>query len=226
MKKLLLTSVVAFATCISSFAQGNVLFGASSKAIWDDFSTGTPHLAADLYVALVFSATTPTIEGITGTGLATAGNGSVYTATNSTSATTSFTAATAWNDILKGNGFLVDGPTALTALQGSTSANGSVTYNASTAFSADNVIAGTTYYGYLIAWSTAYSTPTLAAAADAAVGWSAYFTYTPTSGINIPVNINTLTIPFGVAPVTVPEPCTMALLGLGGLSLLVIRRRK
>jgi hypothetical protein len=29
-----------------------------------------------------------------------------------------------------------------------------------------------------------------------------------------------------LSPVVVPEPCTMALLGLGGLSLLVIRRRK
>lgn len=81
---------------------------------------------------------------------------------------------------------------------------------------------GASYEMYVVAWNSAYATPALAAAANAAVGWSADFLYaTGSSALSTP--IATPALPFGVF--AVPEPSTMALAGLGGLSLLFFRRR-
>jgi hypothetical protein len=90
---------------------------------------------------------------------------------------------------------------------------------------------GASSYSFMeVAWSAAYSSPSAAAAANGAIGWSYVSSYGPlptdpsaTAAANGPA--------FGAygvfAPVTaVPEPGTMALAAIGGISMLMFRRRK
>jgi len=227
MKKTILIAAAIAMAGISSFAQGNILFSGPSKGVWDNFSSSTPHLTGEgIYVALMFGTGTPTIASISGTGLLTAGNGGEYTSTNSINLNTSFSAATAWNDILNQSGWaLVTGTNNVDPAQMAvSSSNGAFTYNAGSAWQSQNLTGGTVYNMYIIGWSSAYATPQLAAAANAAVGWSSYFSYTPAVGISTPPTFSGLATPFGV--VATPEPSTMALAAIGGASLLLFRRRK
>jgi hypothetical protein len=213
-KTLILIGAVAFMT-VSSFAQGNIYISDSARGIWGIDYSGTARLGPGLDWSLIAgpAATTPSVD-------------SIMTSTP-TNTIGFFDPSTAWNDILNQPGyFFVDGTNGA-AIEGAVAANGSVNYNASIAFSAANLIGGTTNTMYLIAWSSAYATPSAAQAAGAAVGWSNPFQYLPTSGINTPnygVTMNSAGLsPFGVGPV--PEPTTVALAGLGGLALLGLRRR-
>lgn len=84
--------------------------------------------------------------------------------------------------------------------------------------------AGATVYLQVLAWEGNYSTYAAAVAANAANGMSSVFSTTigatPTS---FPADISGVGV---VALSSVPEPTTMALAGLGGLSLLFLRRKK
>ena len=91
-----------------------------------------------------------------------------------------------------------------------------------------NTVAGMTsganYNMYVVAWNSAYANPTAAGLAGSAVGWSQMFTYATGSSALATV-LPTVVTGFGVFN-PVPEPSTIALAGLGGLSLLLFRRRK
>jgi hypothetical protein len=102
--------------------------------------------------------------------------------------------------------------------------NGNFAYSASTFPLSGSPIGNITEY--VVAWLAADgSTPSAAALAGAPVGWSAPFNYLTTSSIGTPLTLaNSGFVGFGVAPV--PEPSTLALAGLGGLSLLLFRRRR
>ena len=208
MKKILIIIGAVAVGTASSFAQGNIVISDSARGIWDVFS-GAPQ---DLDWSLIAgpAATTPSVDSIM-----------TFTPTNGLALNDP---AAAWNDILNQGGyFFVDGTNGA-AIVGAVGSNGSVSYNAGNAYSAANLTGGTTYTMYLIAWENLYATPSAAQAANAAVGWSAPFQYTPPSGINSPPNMNSAGLaPFGVVPS--PEPATVALAGLGGLALFGLRRR-
>jgi hypothetical protein len=226
MKKTLLIAAAVTLTAISSFAQGNILYSGGLSAVKQD-TNGTPSNVAGMTVELFFSTgvAAPAVDGITATGLSTGANGGKFVgSTFSATAANTFSIASAWADILgDGNYFAPIGTNGVNVLAVSTGTGG-WTYNGATSFSSSNVTGGTAYTAYLVGWAGGYATAALAAAAGAPVGWSQYFTYTPTSGNTVAVNTSTLEGAFGVfAPV--PEPTTIALASLSGLSLLAFRRR-
>jgi hypothetical protein len=146
----------------------------------------------------------------------------INTATVSSS---TWQASTAWTDILTDPTFTlardVNAGNAVAVAQTLTS--GAFQYNSGSVFGINGTTAGTPVQVFEIGWSSAYATPALAAAANSAVGWSAVFAYTPTLFTATPVPMAAPT-QWGTAGV--PEPSTMALAGLGSLSLLLFRRRK
>lgn len=219
MKKLIIITAALAITGISSFAQGNVSIAGGVGGIWNNYTNVPMVTAGGFDVALLVGTGTPLISGISSTG-------------SGTNATLVFSTATAWNDIMTDSAYsFVDGTNGLAMVaNASTILKGTFAYNAGSSWSAANVNAGTTYNIYEIAWSTAgglYTTASLAAQNDAYVGWSQVFSYTPTSGANQPTQISPANNVgwYGIGGV-VPEPTTMALAGLGGLAMLLIRRRK
>jgi hypothetical protein len=149
----------------------------------------------------------------------------------STPTTGTFSVAGAWADITGDQNYQlaqnVLGASSVTmgVLTGSHGGNFSYTYNAAANVEMNTtagIIGGNSYEMYAIAWNSAYATPALAAANGAAVGWSSSFLYA--TGVSSLATVTATAIPaFGVF--AVPEPSTMALAGLGGLSLLFFRRR-
>jgi hypothetical protein len=224
MKKTLVIAVALAITSISSFAQGNINFGGSIREVWNTETNGAPvnkwTSAGSFYVTLLFSTVSPSsVSAVSATG-------------SSTNQSVTYLTSSAWTDVasdLSGTWKQVTGTDGTTAAVASGTTSGTWSYNSSSAWSAANLTAGTTYYMYEVAWDTdggLYTTLAAAEAAGAYVGWSQVFTYTPTSGSTGATVINAALAGYYGVGGTVPEPTTMALLGLGGLSLLVIRRRK
>lgn len=219
MKKLVLIStVIASLAGFSAFGQGYFQFTTGKSQAWDGFSTGVAHTAA-VNVAFLWAAqgSVPTVEGIL--------NGVPTTATTGNS---TWSAAAAWTAILNDPLFqlAVNSGTGNSLAVALTTTAGAVSYNSGGAFAGPTATAaGSIYTLYMIGWSSAYATPSLASAAGAAVGWSQAFDYTATALTSVPNNMIGRTPNFGIGGI-VPEPTTMALAGLGSLMLLAIRRRK
>ena len=224
MKKTLILSALAvtvFSTTV--FGQGYFQFTSSKSQAYDGFTTpAVSALGSTINIGFLWAvaSTVPTINAISAQSLKTGTNGQTGLG---------YTAATAWADILNGQfNFATNAATGalVTAL---TSTTGVISYNSGLSFGVSNTTPTTTYTVYEVAWSSAYATPWLAAAANAAVGWSTavqYATVTATGFVN---PLAGQFASFGVfAPSTgaVPEPSTMALAALGGASLLLFRRRK
>jgi hypothetical protein len=142
----------------------------------------------------------------------------------------SLSGTTAWADILGDSNFiLATNLTTASVISATSSSLGTISYlSGGTIVVTNTASGGGTASIIAIGWNSAYATPQLAQANNSPVGWSAVFTYAYKAGpvpgpAGTPGNMNGL-FQFGVAPV--PEPATMALAGLGGLSLLLFRRRK
>jgi hypothetical protein len=218
MKKTLITIALAL-TGFASFGQGYFLFTGNPRTAFDTFTTpGTSKGASTMDVGFLWGSTaaTPLISGILASGTSTnsvaSGNGSQF-------------AATAWSDLLSDPNFTVavNSGTSATVIV-PTAATGNWSYNSAGSFGVTGTAAAS-YTVIVFAWNGAYATPTLAKNAGAAVGWSAPFTYAAVSSIgSAPTMALSGLTAFGVVN-PVPEPATMALFGLGGLSLLMFRRR-
>jgi hypothetical protein len=225
MKKTLIIATMAALTAVSSYGQGWLNFQGFLHNTANNYTTpGTVTYNAGINVELFF---------------ATAGKASAVSAiaASSSPATLTYTTKTAWADIMGDSLFQAVQGTggAGTVAQFASAANGGGVYNASKAYGAGNLVGGTTYSMYEVAWfaGTAgqYTTLALAAAANGNngtyVGWSQVFSYNAlTSGNPAPTLFaNTFVGLFDVGG-TIPEPTTMALAGLGGLAMLMFRRRK
>jgi len=228
MKKQLIIAAVALGMAASSFAQGYALFGTSGKSwVWDDFSTsgvsqngGTAGANINLAFLIGAQSATPL--------LGTTGNASGNTTPFSNAAGT-----TIWNNILNDPNFglaknLANGNIVQTTVNTSSLVLGGWSFGST--FQVQG-LAGGNYSVIAIGWNAAYATPSAAAAAGAAVGWSSVFAYTlqpDTSTAPSTFNGSGMTA-FGVtpiAPAATPEPGTMALAAIGGASLLLFRRKK
>jgi hypothetical protein len=224
MKKLVLIStLMATFAGLSAFGQGYFQFATGKSQVYDGFSTGVAHTATTVDVAFLWAVAgdTPLISSIMSA-----------VPTTMLSSNSTYTAAAAWNDILHDANFTlaVNSASGNSLASVASAANGFVNYNGGTAFAGPSSTSpGVAYALFMIAWDGTYATPTLAAAANggagASVGWSAVFAYTPSTVTGIPAGMIGVTPAFGVAGV-IPEPATLALVGLGGLSLLLFRRRK
>jgi len=217
MKKTLITVALTIAS-LASFGQGYFAFSGTPRSAWDSFTTqGVSHGAATMDVSFLWGAqgAVPSVDSILAS-----------TGTNNASFSSAAQQTAAWTAILNDPNFTLAYNTTLGAtVQVGTSAAGGWSYNSAATFPVQNTGANS-YTVYVIAWSNAYATPAAAQAANSAVGWSNPFTYAAVSSIGTPLSFAASgMLPFGVIT-SVPEPTTMALVGLGGLAVLAFRRRK
>jgi hypothetical protein len=224
MKKLIISSVLGVALAASTaFGQGYILFGGGSRTVWNDTGTSvasaatTPVTDSGFEASFLWSASSTTSP-----------MGSASVATNNSSA---YSSAAAWTAI---EGAGASGWTAATtggaAIVGGPANNlGSFSYNGNVPVSLDGSSApGQSINLYVIAWETEgglYTSLASAEAAGAPVGWSSVLTgYVLGSAPPATAPPVTSEAHFGIGPV--PEPTTLALAGLGGLSMLFLRRKK
>jgi len=224
MKKIIaLGLVVASMAATTAFGQGYFLFTSGKSHVYDGFTTpGAAATSANVDVAFLWAAGTPTpLVDTFLTSTPTSGNSST---------TELYTVGQAWTAILNDPNFTLaidNGSSAIAIAKTVASPAGSFSYNSGTDFAVTGTAANATYTLYQISWNSAFATPSAASAAGSAVGWSAPFSYTSVANIGTPASMSTgafgTFVPFVAS---VPEPGTMALAGLGGLSLLAFRRKK
>jgi hypothetical protein len=219
MKKLVLIStLVATFAGVSAFGQGYFLFTSSKSTVYNGFTGGAAALNTAVNTAFLWSADTTATAKVAEYGTS--------VASSTTVATSTYSAANAWADILTDANFTlaVNAANSQVAVMRTTSA-GAINYNAGAVFAITGTTAGTAVRVFEIGWNGAYATPSLASAAvnDGYVGWGQAFNYTPT--VFTATANNMPSVAFGVAGI-IPEPSTIALAGLGALSLLAFRRRK
>ena len=223
MKKILMISTLALTVVSTSvFGQGYFQFTSGKSQAYDGFTTtAVSALGATINVSFLWAAasTTPNIDTLIS-------NQSLKNGTNNQGGL-GYTAQTAWSTILNGQFTFATNAATGALVTAQTSATGVISYNSGLSFGVSNTAPSTTYTVYEVAWSSAYATPWLASAANAAVGWSSpiqYATVTATGFVNPMLG---QFASYGVfAPASTPEPSTLALAALGGASLLLFRRRK
>ncbi len=221
MKKLIISSVLGVMIAASTaFGQGYFAFTGSTRGVWDVYSQATPLTDSGFATAFLWAPSTVTSAGV-----------DAILPTVATNNSTSYSYTTAWSDIMNDPSFVLaasnTAPGNIMVQQGA--ANGS--YILPGNWGVPNTAASTTYSLLVIAWSTdggLYMTPSAASGANEPVGWSSVFNYTP-SAIQPPVGTPPVSGP-GINSALVflqfPELTTLALAGLGGISMLFLRRRK
>ena len=217
MKKLTAILALTVVTAASSFAQGYITLNSSTKYIFDNFTTpGTAVKNANINVGFIWLA----------------GSSQVYSALGSSGTTAQVGISSPWSSLttLSGgwNWGSLNGTTVFTAPTIGTAgpAQGSIAGGSQAAVFQGSTSEAITVY--LVAWSSAYSSPSAASTAGSAIGWSAPINYTTGSsgipGVTLAVAGMSNFYVDTIAPT--PEPGTMALAALGGASLLLFRRRK
>ena len=219
MKKLALIITLFTAIGTNAFAQdGYVDFFASHLRVWDEFtSPGTGVVApGDVNVTFLWALVgTPDPLGavvpITGVSSMAGGWNTVSSMISS-----------GWNIAVDdGTGAEADVADTANGIQ-----KGEIDYNNDLSFALAGSTGGDTYEIVVIGWDNQTGATTLGdgMAGDLAMGWSNEFEYTTGTTNTSPIsNFTDGMNAFGVAPV--PEPATFALAGLGGLAMLLLRRR-
>ena len=225
MKKIITLNLLAgWLATTAAFGQGYFMFTTGKSQIYDGFTTpGVSTLAATVNTSFLWGPanTTPAVD-------------SLVTSTPANGINTlnyGYSTAQAWNYILNGQFNVATNSATGNLVVQLCGANGSIIYNGATAFSVAGTVPNTIYTLYEISWDAHFATPALAAAAGAALGWSSPFQYTsgnvaspvapmPTTGFSAGGTLAS----FGTIA-SVPEPTTLALAVLGGLSLLACRRK-
>jgi len=236
-KQIALLATIIAASGFTAFGQGYITMSASTHDVWDEFTTSGVGANDTLMDVALLWATSGTADQLTSVGtqfglrqgaasdqVATNGVTSVGSA-NPFSTIATMISSGGWN---WATNVSVGSSGVGTIAVGSTLAAGNISYTGGISGTAQYQIGGTTagsvYELIAIAWNASASS--FATATD--IGWSNGANYTTGSSQS---DLNGQTAlsasgenQFGVA--SVPEPTTLALAGLGGLSMLFLRRRK
>ena len=228
---LILLALITTLAAGSASGQGYFKFSSTKSAVWDGSGAGAI-LSTRVEVALLWAiANTPSpfAGGAIGLnavpisyGSSTVVSWAAPQAANALAAS-SFTFATSATTPSPGG----------TPIIGFTSSTGAVSFNSGARF---DTVGGPgpaqTYTLMLVSWDRAYPSFSAAATAITAqgtaamIGWSAPVQVQSGSALNDP-NISSINfLQFGTFVVVDPEPGTLALTALGGVSLLIFRRRK
>ena len=230
MKKLVLISTMAITLAgLSAFGQGYFNFSGGKSSVWD--GTGATDVRnSTIDVAFLWAPANTTSK--VGTDTALTGSGALAGVPNTmNSANSTYQASAAWADIFTDPNFVfgLDANTANSLVVQTTLSTGAWAFIGQPPVTVPFGVTGTSssvqYSIFAIGWSSAYATPTAAELAGGKVGWSTVLQLTGASSIGTPgIPAWTQFAVAGAPPV--PEPTTLALAGLGGLSLLLFRRRK
>jgi len=238
-KQIALLATIIAVSGFTAFGQGFMSLTTGTKDIWDEFTTpGSGVIAADMDVAILWAAS-GTADQLTSVG--TAGNmglrqgpASNQVATNGVTSVGSANPFSTIATMISSGGWawatnVTTGTTGVGAIAvGATTSAGIAAYTGGVSGTPQFQVGGTTSGQVIefvaIAWNASASS--FSSASD--LGWSNASTYT-TGAFQSDVNGDTALSAsgenqFGVA--AVPEPTTLALAGLGGLSMLFLRRRK
>lgn len=218
MKKLLiplvLTVIVAGST---AFGQGYMLFGGGIRTVWDstDYLSPGPLTDSGFDTTFLWSATATTSP--------------MFPASTPTNSTVDFSFAAAWAEIegASSSGW-TNATTGGAGVVGAPSNNtGSFTSEGGNAFALDGSAgSGQVIDLFVVGWETdggLYTSLAAAEAGGAAVGWSSVFQYTLGSGPPASPPAETVVPHFGIGT---PEPTTVALAGLGAISMIFVRRKR
>jgi hypothetical protein len=219
MKKLVIISTLIATVAGTAFGQGYFQFTSNKSQVWDGFTTPNTATRSSLVnVSFLWSASTVAVPAVS----------SILASTPNTTTVggSTWAAADAWAAILTDPNFTLalNANAGNAVVVGQSLSTGSITYNNNAVFGIAGTTASVAVRVFEIGWSSGYATPQLAQAGNSAVGWSAAWNYTPSAFTGAPTAMNAPS-QFGTGGI-VPEPSTIALAGLGGLSLLLFRRRK
>lgn len=220
MKKFALAITLFAAIDMNALADGYVEFDASKSYVWDEFTTPGTGVVAPGDVTVTFLWALVGTPDPLGAGVATNG---VFSTTGGWS-TVSSMISSGWNiaeDAGNGNA------EADVAVNSSGPVKGGFGYGSGPPLPLAGTTGGDTYEFVVIGWDNLMGATTLeeGMAEDVPMAWSNGFDYVTGATLEAPVLIFSQSgmDPFGVVPV--PEPATLALAGLGGLSLLIVRRK-
>lgn len=213
-KTIAISLLTGWLAATSAFGQGYFAFTSGKNQVYDCFTVPTPTVGGNVRVSFLWAAagTTPVVD--------------IFLVSTPTSANTVlvYTIPQAWAAILNGQFNFATNAADNSLVKATLSSTGVINYNGGSPFGALGTTPNTTYTIYEVGWDSAYANPWLAAAAQSAVGWSNPIQYTAVTSTFFVNSMIGQFASFGVFGV--PEPTTMTLAALGGLSLLAFRRFK
>lgn len=203
---------------INAFAQeGYVLFVTPKNYVYDEFITPGIGVVSPGDVTVTFLWAPVETPDPLGSGVPTSGISNV----GSGWSTVASMLSSGWTVAQNASSGNAEADVAVTS-------QGGINYNGGSDFPAENMTGGNAYEFVVIGWDNLTGAATLenAMGDEVPMAWSNPFDYA--TGATVTATVEEFSEsgmnPFGVAPV--PEPASLALAGLGGFSLLFIRRRK
>jgi len=231
MKKILtILSLSVCVTALTSYGQGAFNFGGNSGYVWNDFGgSGAP--------GAIRASNNVDVSFLLGTGTALISSLQASMPTNSYGQNLAANTQGFWSALLNDPNYQIatNNGTAGTAgmVLGMTSTVGGYGYPGSgggTFFINGTSASGGSINIIVFGWDATYSTPQAAAAAGAAVGWTAPYAYNYGATTGTPTTTGAQGLTGGVGKfgvwAPVPEPTSFALAGLGAAAMLIFRRRK